>query len=195
MPRGANFSREELDSFLDIVNEILPISVTQWEHVAEMHNSRYPDKGRSVESLKRKFKELHIKQIPTGDPHCPPAVRRAKRLREAIIALLDGSDQNEVDDYALGDGEQGGDAAEGGGISPVRRSGTKVHLSLRKTTMTRFAQWFLRNYEFLKNYRLPVHRPIMMRHLVKRVNHPQEQHRLALWSRLILPPDAVMPLI
>ncbi len=94
MPRGANFLREELDSFLDIVNEILPISATQWERVAAMHNSRYPDKGRSMENLKRKFKELHIKQIPTGDPNCPPAVRCAKQLREAIIALLDGSDLN-----------------------------------------------------------------------------------------------------
>ncbi len=73
MPRGANFSREELDSFLDIVEEILPISATQWEHIAEMHNSRHPDKGRSVDSLKRKFKELHIKQIPTGDPLGKPS--------------------------------------------------------------------------------------------------------------------------
>jgi hypothetical protein len=29
MPRGANFSREELDSFLDIVEDILPPSTTQ----------------------------------------------------------------------------------------------------------------------------------------------------------------------
>ena len=73
MPRGANFSREELDSFLDSVEEILPLSTTQWESVVEIHSSRYPDKGRTVDSLKRKFKELHIKRIPTGDPHCPPA--------------------------------------------------------------------------------------------------------------------------
>ena len=81
--------KEELDIFLDIVEETLPLSVTQWERVAETHNLRYPNKGRSVESLKRKFKELHIKKIPTGDPHCPPAVCHAKQLREAIIAMLD----------------------------------------------------------------------------------------------------------
>ena len=94
MPRGANFSREELDSFLDSVEDILPLSTTQWESVVEMHSARYPDKGRTVDSLKRKFKELHIKRIPTGDPHCPPAVRRAKQLRNAIIELMDGSDLN-----------------------------------------------------------------------------------------------------
>jgi hypothetical protein len=94
MPRGANFSREELDSFLDIVEDILPLSTTQWESVVETHSARYPDKGRTVDGLKRKFKELHIKRIPTGDPHCPPAVRRAKQLRNAIIELMDGSDLN-----------------------------------------------------------------------------------------------------
>ena len=73
MPRGANFSREELDSFLDSVEDILPLSTTQWKSVVEAHSARYPDKGRTVDSLKRKFKELHIKRIPTGDPHCPPA--------------------------------------------------------------------------------------------------------------------------
>jgi hypothetical protein len=47
-----------------------------------------------MDGLKRKFNELHIKRIPTGDPHCPPAVRRAKQLRNAIIKLMDGSDLN-----------------------------------------------------------------------------------------------------
>jgi len=94
MPRGANFSREELDSFLDSVKDILPLSTTQWESVVDTHSARYPDKGRTVDSLKRKFKELHIKRIPTGDPHCPPAVRHAKQLRNAIIKMMDGSDLN-----------------------------------------------------------------------------------------------------
>jgi hypothetical protein len=60
--------------------------------VVETHSARYPDKGRTVDGLKRKFKELHIKRIPTGDPHCQPAVRRAKQLRNAIIKLMDQSD-------------------------------------------------------------------------------------------------------
>ena len=94
MPRGTNFLREELDSFLDSVEDILPLSTTQWEGVVETHSARYPDKGRTVDSLKRKFKELHIKRIPTGDPHCPPAVRRAKHLRNAIIEMMDGTDLN-----------------------------------------------------------------------------------------------------
>ena len=42
-------------------------------------------------SLKRKFKELHIKRVSTGDPHCPPAVRRAKRIKRAIVERMDGA--------------------------------------------------------------------------------------------------------
>ncbi len=94
IPKGTNYSSEEVNNFLDLVDEILPISATQWERVAEQHLSRYPDKDWSVDSLKRKFKELHQRKIPTGDPNCPPAVRRAKWLRRAIINLMDGSDMN-----------------------------------------------------------------------------------------------------
>jgi hypothetical protein len=91
MPKGTNYSVEELNNFLDLDDEILLISATQWDCVAEQHMLRYPHKGWSVDSLKRKFKELHLKRIPTGDPNCPPAVRHAKRLRRAIINLMDGS--------------------------------------------------------------------------------------------------------
>jgi hypothetical protein len=37
MPRGANVLREELDSFLDVVEDVFPLSATQWESVAKMH--------------------------------------------------------------------------------------------------------------------------------------------------------------
>ena len=114
MPRGANFSREELDSFLDSVEDILPLSTTQWESVVEIHSARYPDKGRTVDSLKRKFKELHIKRIPTRDPHCPPAVRRAKQLRNAIIEMMDGSDLNSpARGGGMGGQEESGESSGG----------------------------------------------------------------------------------
>ncbi len=80
------------------VKEILPLSTTAWEHVTEVHLSRYPEMGRTVDSLKHKFKELHNKKIPTGDPECPPAVARAKRLRHQIIDKMDGTDLNDEDD-------------------------------------------------------------------------------------------------
>ena len=107
--RGANFTAAELDSFLDAVEEVMPLSATQWEDVAEAHLTRYPDFERTVTSLKRKFKELYTKRVSTGDPHCPPAVRKAKRLKHAIVELMDGTDLQS---------EEGGNAADEGDDMP-----------------------------------------------------------------------------
>ena len=91
------------------MEEIIPVTATAWERVAELHLSRYPDRQRSVDSLKRKFKELHNKIVPTGNPLCPPAVRRAKRIRYLIIDKMDASDLNEynseVGEDGTGEGE------------------------------------------------------------------------------------------
>jgi hypothetical protein len=76
--------------------------------------TRYPDLKQSVDSLKRKFKELHNNKNPTGDPRCPPAVCRAKRLRVEIISRLDASDLNS---------EEGGDSLEGGDAAPANLGG------------------------------------------------------------------------
>ena len=110
MPKGITYLQEEGDNFLDELEEILPASATGWERVAEIHLSRYPDQHCSVDSLKRKFKELHIiKKIPTGDPLCLPAVCRAKHLRYLIIDKMDASDLNEynseVEEDDAGEGE------------------------------------------------------------------------------------------
>jgi hypothetical protein len=62
MPKGFSYSTEEVDSFLDILEEYLPISSTAWERVAEVHLMQYPDLKHTVDSLKRKFKGLHDKK-------------------------------------------------------------------------------------------------------------------------------------
>ena len=101
--RGANFTAAELESFLDTVEEVMPISATQWENVAATHLARYPETERNVGSLRRKFKELYSKRVSTGDPNCPPSVRTAKRLKQAIVDLMDGTDLQS---------NEGGDAAD-----------------------------------------------------------------------------------
>jgi hypothetical protein len=63
--------------------------------------SRYPDQQRGIDSLKRKFKELHNKKVPTGDPLCPPSVHRAKHLKYIIIDKMDASDLNEECDSGV----------------------------------------------------------------------------------------------
>jgi hypothetical protein len=43
MPKGASYSKEELDCFLDAIEDILLISSTAWGSIAETHMARYPD--------------------------------------------------------------------------------------------------------------------------------------------------------
>ncbi len=76
------------------------------EKIAEHHLSRYPDRQRSVDSIKRKFKELYSKKIPTGDPNCPQEIRRAKWLRRQIINSMNASDLNSEEE---GSGSDDGD--------------------------------------------------------------------------------------
>jgi hypothetical protein len=53
-----------VDSFLNLLEEYLPISLPVWERVAEVHLTWYPNLKQSVDSLKRKFKKLHNKKFP-----------------------------------------------------------------------------------------------------------------------------------
>jgi hypothetical protein len=95
MLKGFPYSKEEVDNLLDAVEEVLSISLTAWVKVAEVHLSRYPNLNWTVDSLKRKFKELHNK-----------AVCQAKRLRIEIINRLDASDLNlEEGKENLGEGD------------------------------------------------------------------------------------------
>jgi hypothetical protein len=59
MPNGFSYSKEEVDSFLDTVEEYLPMSLTAWERVAEVYLTWHSDLNWTVNSLKRKFKKLH----------------------------------------------------------------------------------------------------------------------------------------
>jgi hypothetical protein len=109
MPKGTNYSLDEIDSLLDLIEDELPISATLWENIQKSHLSRYPDQRRGVDSIKRKFKELYSKRVKTGDPNCPQEVCRAKRLRHQIIESMNASDLNTV---VAGSEEQGSESGD-----------------------------------------------------------------------------------
>ena len=109
MPKGTNYSLEEIDSLLDLIEDELPISATSWENIQKSHLAHYPDQHRGVESIKRKFKELYSKRVKTGDPNCPQEVRRAKRLRHQIVESMNASDLNTV---VAGSEEQGSESGD-----------------------------------------------------------------------------------
>jgi len=102
--RGKSFSKAELESLLEIIEEALPIGMNEWEAVLERHLTRYPDSERTRESIKRKFASLYNSKKPTGDPTCPPIVRAAKRTYNKIKERMDISDGE--DDGSEEDDEQ-----------------------------------------------------------------------------------------
>jgi hypothetical protein len=53
--RGYQFRAEELNDFLDLVDNFLPISSQNWQAVANTHLEKYRQEARMAESLRRKF--------------------------------------------------------------------------------------------------------------------------------------------
>ena len=90
--RGFGFSRSEVDGLLDVIEENLAISGSEWDHVCQIHEANWPNMDRTKESLKRKFAGLYGKKIPTGDPNCPPDVKKAKHIHQAMLEKIDASD-------------------------------------------------------------------------------------------------------
>ena len=82
--------------FLNIMLEVLPIGPEQWAEVTSRHAETYA--GREVESLRRKYTELHRKNIPSGDPNIPEDIRLAKRIKYDIGCKADiGGDEDSYD--------------------------------------------------------------------------------------------------
>ena len=69
----------------------LPISVQNWQAVADSHSENYPREQRTAESLRRKFQEISRRTGPTGDPTCPPYVIKAKQINRQLVQMIDAS--------------------------------------------------------------------------------------------------------
>jgi len=83
-PPTVQYSSAEVFGLLHIIEQILPVDGEDWNEVSRLHVVNFPNNGRDGPKLKRKFQQLHRSCVPTGDPMCPPDVRRAKRLKELI---------------------------------------------------------------------------------------------------------------
>ncbi|ETP49966.1 hypothetical protein F442_04618 [Phytophthora nicotianae P10297] len=69
--RGAGFGAGELQSFLETLEEHLPLGRDERELVFSIHNRSFSANNRTVDSLRRKFAALCRSRIPTGNPTCP----------------------------------------------------------------------------------------------------------------------------
>jgi hypothetical protein len=114
--RGYQFRAEELNNFLEIVKSFLPISVQNWQAVADIHLENYPREARMAESLRRKFQEIAHRTGPTGDPNCPPYVIKAKQINRQLVQMIDassGGSEAERSEDGLSDASDSEDAGVG----------------------------------------------------------------------------------
>ena len=108
--RGAGYCQIEIDSLLDLLEEHLPLSTTEWERIEHLHRCRFPAEDRTQESLKRKFQDLYRTKAPTGDPNIPNDVRRAKEILKKMqmrtcASDCEGDDNLEVVDEVSKEGK------------------------------------------------------------------------------------------
>jgi len=82
---ASQYSSHEIQGILQVIEAILPVRCEVLEEVAQIHAQNFPTMQRTSDSIKRKFQALYRSKKPTGDPFCPPEVRKAKQLQHDIV--------------------------------------------------------------------------------------------------------------
>ncbi|KAJ6503849.1 hypothetical protein C8R45DRAFT_1091618 [Mycena sanguinolenta] len=99
-----NYKKLNQELLLEAVAEILPTGEKGWRAVEELFNTNAGLAGRperTMKSLRDKFQRFLKEQKPTGDPHCPPEVKRAHELEDLIntkVATRAVGDETDNDD-------------------------------------------------------------------------------------------------
>ena len=73
---GTNFFTEELESFLDTLEDVLPVGSAEWDQVATAHHDNGFDFHES-KNLHKKCQAILCKamnRVPTGNPNIPKQV-------------------------------------------------------------------------------------------------------------------------
>jgi hypothetical protein len=96
-----NCSKREMLNLLSIMKDLMPIGGDEWDEVLDRHSLRFPGR-EEVDSLRRKFGQLHRKSTPAGDPMCPAEVKLAKRIKYQISSRADIGDGTKEMDLVAG---------------------------------------------------------------------------------------------
>jgi hypothetical protein len=138
--RGTKYHRDEIDAFLNLMEDNLPIGPQEWDEVTEFHAERFLLRNRDSQSLRQKFNELVNSKKPTGDPNCPPHIRRAKLIQKRIIAKLDsGGGSLNDDDLGIVDNDKEIDPRNL--LPALENTTTNTAAALENSTTTLDANW------------------------------------------------------
>ena len=73
--------KEEIHFFLDLMEEVIPIPSMEWEDVEQRRQEKWGSNDCTKEMMKRKFQNLCLKRVPSGDPTMPPEIWRSKHSK------------------------------------------------------------------------------------------------------------------
>ena len=91
--RGSAFSSEESTFLLSNVEKVLPVALSGWDSIEELHREKYP--ARNSEALKRKFEALHKSDVPADENNVMYThIIRAKAARNLIVDALRAEEVN-----------------------------------------------------------------------------------------------------
>lgn len=102
-----NFSEADIEVLLQAVEDHEPIGNNEWARVASIFNTYAMLENRpqrDITAIRGKFDRLANTKKPTGDPSCPPAVRRAKLIAREILGKVNafsvGDEDLETDEQS-----------------------------------------------------------------------------------------------
>jgi len=79
-----NYTPEQVDHLLTLVQGQLPIGNWAWEELAKSYNRAFPSHPRDGETLKLKYHRVRDKLTPTGNPHPNAHTLRAIKIDKLI---------------------------------------------------------------------------------------------------------------
>ena len=86
-----NYSADEVEKLLDVLEEVTPIGANHWEQIGEIFEAWAKDNGYpacETRLIKLKSEKLAAENKGTGNPRCPKPVRRARIIDRTILARI-----------------------------------------------------------------------------------------------------------
>ena len=143
--KSINYRAHGVRFMLDLIEKVLPMGADEWERISVEYN-QWAETSNSCErlndALKKKFDRLNSSKKPTGDPTCPPDVKRAKRIQRRIMEKAevevshesDPEDQGSESDNNILEMEDNNSDANDGGDSD---GGVSTHSSAPASSVSK----------------------------------------------------------
>jgi hypothetical protein len=96
-----NYTSDEVKDLLVLVERVLPAGPEEWELIARLHSSNYPNHLRDGKKLKWKFYKHTNKKPQTGNPNKSSTDLEASRLKQLINSKVGSTSNFTADEDAF----------------------------------------------------------------------------------------------